>query len=64
MDFYANRARSYDETFPWDHLDYGIPKAYLIKESEKARRAETTQHCHIQCAGCGANRLLGGKCDV
>ena len=62
--FYANRARSYDEILPWDHLNYGIPKSYLIKESEKARRAETTQNCRQQCAGCGANRLLGGKCDV
>ena len=39
-EFYASRTRSYDEIFPWDHLDYGIPKTYLIKESEKARRAE------------------------
>ena len=24
--FYANRQRSFDEVFPWDHLDYGIKK--------------------------------------
>ena len=63
--FYANRRRGYDETFPWDHLSYGVPKAYLRRESEKAARAETTDNCHVKCAGCGANRLLdGGKCDV
>ena len=63
-EFYANRERSYDEVLPWDHISYGISKAYLIKESEKARRAETTENCQKKCAGCGANKLNGGKCDV
>ncbi|MDD6022297.1 MAG: TIGR03960 family B12-binding radical SAM protein [Oscillospiraceae bacterium] len=62
--FYANRRRSYDEVLPWDHLDYGIRKQFLIDESEKARRSETTPHCRIKCAGCGTNRLNGGKCDA
>lgn len=63
-EFYANRARDYDEVFPWDHLSYGISKAYLRRESEKARRAETTPNCKQKCAGCGANKLNGGRCDV
>ena len=63
-EFYANRPRGYDEVFPWDHLSYGISKAYLKKESEKARRAETTPNCREKCAGCGANKLNGGHCDV
>lgn len=62
--FYANRRRSYDEVLPWDHLDYGIRKQFLIDESEKARRSETTPHCRIKCAGCGTNKLNGGKCDA
>lgn len=62
--FYANRKREYDEILPWDHLDYGIRKEFLISESEKARRSETTPHCRIKCAGCGTNRLNGGKCDA
>ena len=63
-EFYANRQRDYSEILPWEHLNYGISKAYLKKESEKARRAETTPNCQQKCAGCGANKLNGGHCDV
>lgn len=63
-EFYANRERGYDEVLPWDHLDFGVSKAFLKKESEKAQNAQTTPHCRIKCAGCGANKLNGGKCDV
>ncbi len=62
--FYANRRRSHDEILPWDHLDYGISKSFLIREHEKSLRAETTPHCRQKCAGCGANKLNGGKCDA
>jgi len=60
--FYANRTRSYDEIMPWDHLDYGVSKAFLIRENERAHQDATTPHCRNHCAGCGANRLLGGAC--
>lgn len=63
-EFYANRRREYDEILPWDHLDFGVSKAFLIKESRKSVNAETTDHCRIKCAGCSANKLNGGKCDV
>ena len=63
-EFYANRQRGFDEVLPWDHLDYGVSKAFLKKENEKAHRAETTPNCRVHCAGCGANKLNGGRCDV
>ncbi|MCH5191075.1 MAG: TIGR03960 family B12-binding radical SAM protein [Oscillospiraceae bacterium] len=63
-EFYANRRREYDEILPWDHMDYGIRKEFLIEESKKAHKSETTPHCRIKCAACGANRLNGGKCDA
>ena len=62
--FYANRRRPYNETLPWEHLDFGVSKGYLERESEKAKRAETTANCRVKCAGCGANKLNGGHCDV
>ena len=62
--FYANRRRSYDEILPWDHLDYGITKEFLIREHKKALAAETTPHCRLKCANCGAARLTGGVCSV
>ncbi len=63
-DFYANRRRSYDEILPWDHINSGIKKSFLISENEKAKKAETTGHCRQQCASCGSNLLNGGKCDA
>ena len=61
--FYANRERGKDEMLPWDHLDAGVPRAYLWKERGKAYRAEITPDCGNSCAGCGANALLdGGVC--
>lgn len=62
--FYANRRRDFDEILPWDHLDYGISKKFLMNENKKAHESVTTPHCRIKCAGCGANRLNGGKCDA
>lgn len=62
--FYANRKRSFDEVLPWDHLDYGVTKQYLISENLKAHESVTTPNCRIKCNGCGANRLNGGKCDA
>lgn len=62
--FYTSRKRSYDEIMPWDHLDFGIRKQFLISENEKAYKNETTPHCRIKCAHCGADRLHGGKCDA
>ncbi len=60
--FYANRTRSYDEVFPWDHLDYGVTKKFLISENKKAHEAITTPHCRQACAGCGAACWKEGVC--
>lgn len=63
-EFYTCRKRDFEEVLPWDHLDYGIRKQFLVDENRKAYRSETTPHCRIQCAGCGSNKLNGGKCDA
>ncbi len=60
MEFYASRQRTPDEIFPWDHIDVGVSKAFLRREYEKASRAEITPNCKEHCAGCGANKLIGG----
>lgn len=54
--FYASRQRSYDEVLPWDIIDAGISKKFLVSESEKARSEQTTPDCRNGCAGCGINR--------
>lgn len=62
--FYSNRRRPYEEVLPWDHLDNGPSRAFLIRENEKAKEAATTPHCRLQCANCGAQTLNGGRCDA
>lgn len=58
--FYANRRYSYDEALPWDIIDCGVSKEFLIRENEKAHNNVTTPNCREKCSGCGANKL-GGK---
>ena len=62
--FYANRTRSLDEKMPWDMISSGVTTAYLRRERERAFAGVTTPDCRTHCNGCGANRLVGGKCDV
>ena len=57
--FYATRERSVDEVFPWDHLDCGVTKQYMLREWEKARKGECTPDCRKGCTGCGMKRYEG-----
>ncbi len=61
-EFFANRNRSYDEVLPWDHLNYGVTKKFLINENQKAYGETTTPNCRIKCAACGANCYGEGVC--
>ncbi len=60
--FYTNRKRNFNEVLPWDHIDYGIKKEFLIEECEKSYKNETTLNCREKCSKCGANRFKGGVC--
>ncbi|MBE6733145.1 MAG: TIGR03960 family B12-binding radical SAM protein [Ruminococcaceae bacterium] len=60
--FYANRQRSYEETNPWDMLDYGVDKQFLICQNKLAHKGLTTPNCREKCAGCGANKYGEGVC--
>ncbi len=61
-EFYANRERAVEEVNPWDHLDYGVTKEFLIREYRAALCAATTPNCREKCAGCGANKYGKGVC--
>ena len=56
-DFYANRRISFDEILPWDVIDIGVNKSFLISENKKAYESKTTPNCKEKCSGCGANKL-------
>ncbi len=55
--FYANRKIGFDEILPWDVIDIGVNKSFLISENKKAYESKTTPNCKEKCSGCGANKL-------
>ena len=61
-EFYVNRRRNFDEVLPWDHLDYGVRKEFLIEECKRAYQDRTTPNCREQCSACGAACFHGGVC--
>jgi len=63
-EFYACRERTFDEVNPWDVLDYGLDKQFLISEYKKASAQKTTPNCALKCAACGIAKVMGGKCSV
>lgn len=59
--FYANRAFGLDEVLPWDIIDCGVTKEFLLRERARAYEGKTTPNCREHCSGCGANRLGGER---
>ena len=62
IEFYTLRERSTDEILPWDFIDAGITKEFLIREWKQAKGEVVTPNCRQKCAGCGARRYEGGVC--
>lgn len=59
-DFYATREFGEDEVLPWDIIDCGVTKEFLLRERHNAHISKTNRNCAEQCTGCGAN-CLGGE---
>ena len=48
------RERQIGETLPWDHLDAGVTKAFLLRERQHALLGQATVDCRFgQCSACG-----------
>ena len=60
--FYTTRERSLDEVFPWDFIDAGVSKEFLIREWNHAVKEEVTPNCRQRCSGCGARDFGCGVC--
>ena len=61
-DFYVCRTRAEDEIFPWDFINAGVTKAFMLREWHRAQEETVTPNCRMQCAGCGARSYKGGVC--
>ncbi|MCC8050597.1 MAG: TIGR03960 family B12-binding radical SAM protein [Clostridiales bacterium] len=62
MDFYTLRERNEDEIFPWDFIEVGVTKRFLLDEWHRAKEAVVTPNCRQKCSGCGAFCYKGGVC--
>ena len=61
--FYANREYGEDELLPWDFIDIGVTKAFMLRERHRSRAEQTTPDCRTKCSGCGALTLCKNKCS-
>lgn len=60
--FYTTRERREDEILPWDFIDCGVTKEFLLREWNKAKKGETSENCSLKCQGCGAMTFNAGIC--
>ncbi|MFW6098968.1 MAG: TIGR03960 family B12-binding radical SAM protein [Thermodesulfobacteriota bacterium] len=52
-DFYLSRERGFTEILPWDHIDSGVKKAFLMEEWQRAKAEERSLDCRHTCLHCG-----------
>ena len=62
MDFYNKRERYETEVFPWDFIDIGVTKEFMLREWKTALGETETPNCRQRCSGCGAKSFGGGVC--
>ncbi len=54
MDFYVTRRRPMDEVLPWDFIDIGVRKDYLMNEYQRGLERRYTPPCRVgACRTCG-----------
>ena len=58
IDRYTTRGYGEEELLPWDTVDVGVTKKFLLRERKRAYASQVTPDCRHGCAGCGANCLL------
>ena len=61
-DFYTLRERSTEEILPWDFIDAGVSREFLVREWNKAHEETVTPNCRQRCSGCGVKQYGGGVC--
>ena len=62
LSFYTSRERNIDELLPWDFIDIGVTKEFLIHQWQQAKDETVTPNCRMKCAGCGVTKFGGGVC--
>ncbi|MDI9497742.1 MAG: TIGR03960 family B12-binding radical SAM protein [Bacillota bacterium] len=63
-DRYATEELPLDAALPWDHMDPGVRKDWLVSEWARAGRGELTPECRRSCSHCGAAAYRAGICPT
>jgi hypothetical protein len=59
-DFFVYRPKGIDELLPWDFIDHGISKKYLIRERDLSLKGVESEICRVgECYRCGVCRPPG-----
>lgn len=65
MESYANRRRAFSEVLPWEHIDSGIEKEFLLRDWERSMGGETSPQCAADsCEGCGVCDHNGARLQL
>jgi radical SAM family uncharacterized protein len=57
-DFFVHRSKAPDEILPWEFIDHGIYKEYLVKEYKLALKEKESEVCKVgACDRCGVCSL-------
>ena len=59
--FYIHRERDPHELFPWDFIDHGLDKSYLLKEYRRALAGRTSAPCPVDPSRCSICGVCEGK---
>jgi radical SAM family uncharacterized protein len=56
---YTVRPRPTDEIFPWEHINTGVHKQFLLEDYQMSLRGETRADCRQRCQACGILATFG-----
>ncbi len=59
--FYVTRERHADELLPWDFIEHGLKKSFLLQEYQKAKEAKTSPDCPMNLKTCTLCGVCGNR---
>ncbi|MFZ5639878.1 MAG: TIGR03960 family B12-binding radical SAM protein, partial [Bacillota bacterium] len=63
--FYANRRFPREEVLPWDHIDAGVSRGFLLTEYDRAMAGQVTGDCRFErCTACGVCQDMDVALDM
>ena len=62
-DFYISRNRGKDEVLPWDHLNIGVSKEFLLHEYILSSSKLISVDCRNGCLSCGIQSTFQINCS-